>query len=346
MTKKSQKIFNMKKMKKLSFVLLAFLLASCELFLFEEDRRSADPLVNFDYLWLEIDQKYSYFQLKGINWQEVRDRYRPRLTADADEKQLFDVLAAMMNELRDDHANLAAPFNVSRFNVPLRSPANFNLRTIEEFYVPNAWLTGAFMHDFLHNNEIGYLRYSSFRGMFTDEEMDFILTRYKNTRGLILDLRDNGGGIIFNVISLLARFTEAKTLIGSNIVRNGPGHNDFSKPRNFFITPFDGLRYTKPVMVLIDRGSYSATTFFALATKAMPNLTLIGDRTGGGGGLPNGGQLPNGWFYRFSVSQLLDLNGNNFAEEGVPPDIEAAFDWSNLARDEIIERAIAEIMSR
>ena len=96
-------------------------------------------------------------------------------------------------------------------------------------------------------------------------------------------------------------------------------------------------------MVLVDRGSYSATSLFALATKAFSNITLVGDTTGGGGGLPSGGQLPNGWTYRFTVSQVLDLNGNNFTEDGVPPDIKAAFDWSDLTKDEILERAILEL---
>jgi C-terminal processing protease CtpA/Prc len=60
--------------------------------------------------------------------------------------------------------------------------------------------------------------------------------------------------------------------------------------------------------------------------------------------LPNGGQLPNGWYYRFSVSQLLDLNGENHAEDGVVPDIVATFDWSDLTRDEIIDRAVGELI--
>jgi C-terminal processing protease CtpA/Prc len=83
---------------------------------------------------------------------------------------------------------------------------------------------------------------------------------------------------------------------------------------------------------------------FAIATKSFPNVLLVGDTTGGGGGLPTGGQLPNGWTYRFSVSQLLDLNGNNFAESGVPPDILASLDFTDLTQDEIIERAIDEIL--
>jgi len=331
-------------MRTLLFVGLIFLASSCEQFLFEPDAGSRDPLENFDHLWSQADRLYSYFELKGINWNEVRSRYRPLLSATSSEQELFDVMAAMLNELRDDHTNLAAPFNTSRFNVALRSPENFSQRTLEKYYVPQAMMSGAFLHDFLSNRQVGYVRYPSFIGEVTDEEMDFILNRYKDTRGLVLDLRANGGGDVFNLIRLLGRFTETKTLVAKNIVRDGPAHNDFSEPRNFFITPHDGIRYTRPVMVLIDRGAYSASTFFALATKAMPNLTLVGDTTGGGGGMPNGGQLPNGWLYRFSISQLLDLQGNNFAEEGVPPDIQAAFDWTNLTRDEILDRAVAEIM--
>jgi C-terminal processing protease CtpA/Prc len=94
----------------------------------------------------------------------------------------------------------------------------------------------------------------------------------------------------------------------------------------------------------MDRASYSATTFFALATIAYPNIKLVGDSTGGGGGIPAGGQLPNGWTYHFSISQVLDLNGNNFAEGGVAPDIATNFDWSDLTRDEIIDRAMDEIL--
>jgi C-terminal processing protease CtpA/Prc len=75
----------------------------------------------------------------------------------------------------------------------------------------------------------------------------------------------------------------------------------------------------------------------------MSNVTLVGDTTGGGGGLPNGGQLPNGWNYRFSITQLVDLQGNNYAESGVPPDILASFNWSDLSRDEILDRAIEEL---
>lgn len=323
------------------FALIA--LTGCEKLMFEDDRASSDPYVNFDYLWGEVDARYSYFELKGIDWEAARSAYRAQLSPDMTEEQLFETMAGLLNELRDDHSNLFSPFNVSRYNIELQHPANFNARTVEEFYLPEGRITGPFFHDFIANGEVGYVRYGSFGSNIGAQALSHVLDRYTATQGLILDLRANGGGSIVNVARLLERFTDAPQQVGWFITRNGPNHGDFGERQDFRVSPYDGIRYTKPVMVLIDRGSYSATTMFAVAAKAFPNLTLVGDTTGGGGGLPNGGQLPNGWYYRFSVSQLLDLNGENHAENGVAPDIVAAFDWSDLTRDEIIDRAVDEL---
>jgi C-terminal processing protease CtpA/Prc len=76
----------------------------------------------------------------------------------------------------------------------------------------------------------------------------------------------------------------------------------------------------------------------------LDNVILVGDTTGGGLGMPNGGQLPNGWTYRFSVTQTLDLNGNNW-ENGVPPDVLAILSPADVAngKDSVIEKAIEEL---
>ncbi|KEO71768.1 hypothetical protein EL17_21525 [Anditalea andensis] len=319
------------------------MLSACENIFFESDYASSDPFVNFDYLWNEIDRKYSYFELKEVDWDEIRIRYRAQLSPDMTEEALFDVMAAMMNELRDDHSNLISPFNISRYNLPLKERKQFFSRTVEEFYIPNAHITGPFYHDFIAGGTVGYIRYSSFLNNLDPRSLDHVLTRYRDTQGLILDLRENGGGAISNIPIMLERFTFRRIHAASAITRNGPLRSDFGPPEPFFIGAHRGIQYFKPVMVLIDRGSYSATTFFALLTKYISTLTLVGDYTGGGGGLPNGGQLPNGWTYRFSVSQILDLGGNNYAEQGVPPDIFAEFDWSDLSKDEIIIRALEEL---
>lgn len=336
--KKATKANNI--MRYIAVAILLTTLTGCELFLFDHTSPSSNPKENFNYLWNEVDKKYSYFEMKGIDWNQIKTKYEVQLRDSMSDEELFDVLANLLAELRDDHCNLISPFNISRYNIMLKKPDNFNDRTINEFYVPNARITGSFLHNFLLGQNIAYMRYSSFSDNVSDIDLDHILTRYQNTKGLVIDLRENGGGSIFNVPMILERFTKEKTQVGYTKTRNGEGHNDFGQLNNFYLGTYNSIKFDKPVVVLIDRGSYSATTMFAVACKALNNITLVGDTTGGGGGLPNGGQLPNGWIYRFSISQLLDLKENNYAENGVPPDVNAQFDWTDLTKDEILEKAI------
>ena len=327
----------------ITLMMLSFI--SCEKLIFEGDKASVDPFENFDYLWSELDKKYAYFDLKEIDWDQVRNEYRSRLFRGMSEDSLFNVMKAMIFELRDDHSNLISPFNVAVYNVALRGDDNYDSRIVEKYYLgDNIYYTSSFIHGFLEDEKIGYIRYNSFLSPASDDALTFMMNRYANTQGLVLDLRENGGGNFLNIGKMLSRFVSSETLIGYNRTKNGPGRNDFSEYEPSYIYPSDGRQYERPVVVLIDRGSYSATTFFALACRALPNVTLMGDTTGGGGGLPNGGQLPNGWTYRFSITQSFDVMKRNFAEDGVPPDIKVSLDWNNRERDEILEAAIEELV--
>jgi len=333
----------MKKYKLFWLVLLLGVL-SCEKVFFEENLATTDAQKNFEYLWTEVSEKYSYFELKGIDWDAVKTEYSAKLYEDMPQDSLFLVLGGMLTELEDDHVNLISNFNVSFFGTRFFGQDNFYRRLIEDNYLErNYYISGPFAHDFLDNGEIGYVYFPSFQGTINETNIDFVLERYKDTKGLILDLRENGGGAVTDIFSLLSRFVEEKTLTHYSRIKNGAGPNDFSEAEPAYVTPYKGIRYTKPVIMLIDRGTYSAGSFTALATKALPNITLMGDTTGGGLGLPNGGQLPNGWTYRFSITQALTLDKRPDYENGVPPDIQVLFDWNDLTTDEVLERAILEL---
>ena len=322
-------------------VLVTF--SSCEKLIFEKKKASANPKENFEYLWNQCDQKYSYFELKGVDWNAVKTKYESKIYDDMSEDSLFSVLGSMLNELRDDHTNLKSNFNLSRFGVKYQGQDNYDERIIHDHYLSkSAHQTGLFLNDFLDNGKIGYIRFDGYNGIDI-ESLDYVLNRFKNTKGLIVDIRENGGGNVGDVFSLLSRFIETKTLLNYSRIKSGPGHNDFSAAEPVYLDPYDGIRYKNKVVFLTDRGTYSAGSFTALATKALPNVVLIGDTTGGGLGLPNGGQLPNGWFYRFSITQALTLDQSNEYEMGVPPDITVQFDWNDLTKDEILDRAISEL---
>ncbi|MFW6020113.1 MAG: S41 family peptidase [Bacteroidales bacterium] len=323
-------------------ILILALFVSCEKIMFEEDMQTSDPHKNFDYLWNECDEKYSFFQYKNIDWDAMKTKYRPKISESMSDDSLFNVMAAMLKELQDDHTHLISNFNVSHYGNYQKGQDNFNWRTIVNHYLPqNYYTTGPFRHEYIRDS-IGYIRLSAFSGNINTTNLNFIFNKYQNSNGLIIDIRENGGGSISGVYSILSRFIDKKTLLFYSRIKTGPGHNDFSELESIYIEPVDEASYNKKVIFLADRGSYSASSFMALGVRAIPNLTLIGDTTGGGLGVPNGGQLPNGWRYRFSITQTIDQQGNNY-ESGVPPDAHALFDWKDLSTDEVIETAIDSI---
>jgi C-terminal processing protease CtpA/Prc len=131
----------------------------------------------------------------------------------------------------------------------------------------------------------------------------------------------------------------------NSYLKSGPGKDDFQGPQAAYAEPDKNqVKYTKKIAVLIDQGTFSAASFFALGAREIPNVILVGDSTGGGLGIPNGGQLPNGWTYRFSISRTLSPAGENF-ENGVPPDVKVLLKKSDRDQgiDTVIERAVEEL---
>lgn len=305
----------------------------------------------FNYLWNEINIKYSFLDYKQLDWNAIKTKYEGQVYDGMPQEELFKVCAMMMNELRDGHANLIAPFDVSYYYpIFLNSPQNFSSRLLLSRYLlrhgANMQSTGALDNCILDTlgMKIGYIRYTSFSDKLYPEDLDYVLNKMQQCDGLLLDVRSNGGGSSSNVFALAGRFADSKRLVYRSFAKNGIAPNAFDEGKDLYVEPKGNTPFTKRIALLTNRGCFSATSFFTLAMKAFPYVKVIGDTTGGGLGVPNGGQLPNGWTYRFSVTQTLTPDGKNF-ENGIAPDITI---WmqdssSNKGFDDIIERGIQYI---
>ena len=340
----------MKKLHILLFCLFAFVFASCERAFMEKDEPS-DPVSVFDYLWNKVDQQYAFFDVKGIDWDSVRRVYRPKVSDDMNKDSLFRVCAAMLNTLRDGHTNLISSFDVSRNDsVYYKMVMHKNVDEkvlILNYLTLNYHVTGAFSHNTIRNGQVAYVRYSSFENPISEDVLKYIVNRYKDCKGMVIDLRQNSGGSISNIRMLLSIFDNHKQPLYKTQIKSGKEHDAFTELETVCASDTCILKkpYTKPVAVLIDRGSYSATSFFAVCTMAYPNIRLFGDYSGGGLGLPNGGALPNGWTYRFSITRTIANNGGNY-ENGVPPDVRVILDPACTTQgiDNVIETAADWIM--
>lgn len=329
-------------------LLIAIVTYSCSEAFLGKDPEST-PRENFEYLWKTLDEKYSFFDYKKIDWDAIHLKYAAKITDHTNDIDLFNILFEMLNELRDAHVNLSSPFNVSRYEaVFYSSPENYDGRVVSSYYLKSDYyITGPFKHQLVgKGGAVGYIRLADFEQSISGGDVDFILARFQYLKGIIIDVRNNGGGLISNVFTIVSRFVNSKTLVYKSLVKTGPGHNDFSAPNDVYIEHQGPLKYSKPICILTNRGCYSATSFFVLAMKALPNVITVGDTTGGGLGAPTGGELPNGWAYRFSCSQTLSPSGVNF-EDGIPPDRVKYLDENSLlyGHDSIIDEAIKIILA-
>lgn len=334
-------------MKKIIYILILLsgvISLSCEKIFIEKDLKTNDPVENFEYLWKQCDEKYSFFEYNNVDWNDIHDTYRAKIYDGMSKQELFSVMGDMLNELKDGHVNLVSDFNISTYHFNWKGPYNINTRIVQENYLgQDAYVSLPFAHNFVGGGtDVGYIIFSSFPGTMTDNQINFILNRYKDTRGIIIDIRQNGGGAATDMTRLVSHFMDHESVVYKMRIKEGKGHNDFGPMEDVRIQPSGGTNYTKKIYLLTDRGTFSAASFFTTAMHSLPHVTVMGDTTGGGMGLPNGGQLPNGWTYRFSVTQTWDMDGNMY-ENGIPPDVVQYIDPADTNTDAVIEAAIAAI---
>jgi hypothetical protein len=298
------------------------------------------PRGNFEALWKILDENYCFFEYKRVDWNKVYSEYSQRVSNSMNNESLFLLLNEMLQELRDGHVNLYTPFDVGRYWQWFEDyPRNFNEDLLRDYLGSNYAISGGVRYKILEDNT-GYMYYGNFSFGLGEGNLDYIIDKLSICEGIIIDVRDNGGGLLSNVDRLAARFMNERTLIGYIQHKTGRGHNDFSEPFARYIEPSTRLRYQKPVVVLTNRSCYSATNDFVNAMRYCPNVTILGDKTGGGSGLPFHSEIPNGWSVRFSASPVLDA-GMQHIEFGIEPDISVNLQEQDVqaGKDTLIEEA-------
>ena len=298
------------------------------------------PRGNFETLWKIMDEHYCFFDYKGIDWNKIHSDYSEKIEDDMTDGALFSVLNEMLQELKDGHVNLYTPFDIGRYWKWFEDyPANFNESLINNYLNSDYAIAGGIRYKVLEDS-IGYLYYGDFSSEIGEANLDYIIARMTPCKGMIIDVRNNGGGLLSNVDILVSRFLNEKTLVGYIQHKTGKGHNDFSEPVERYIEPSNRLHYQKPVIVLTNRSCFSATNDFVNAMRYCPNVRILGDRTGGGSGLPFSSELPNGWSVRFSACPMLDANKQQI-EFGIDPDIHVNLlpEDAKKGKDTLIETA-------
>jgi carboxyl-terminal processing protease len=175
------------------------------------------------------------------------------------------------------------------------------------------------------DNHIGYIKIVSFMSGTTPNEFIEALNNTKDTDSLIIDLRGNTGGLLDNAVFIADRFINQGKIV-EIIYRNGYKKTIRARDEGF---PLD-----KPVIILVNGTSASASEILSGALKDAHKATLVGNKTFGKGLVQKVVPLPNSTGLNVTIARYLTPNGTDIDKLGIKPDIEVGTDIDYLIENQ------------
>ena len=168
----------------------------------------------------------------------------------------------------------------------------------------------------LIDNNIAYIRLTSFNDNSSEQIEEKIkgLSKNKNIKGFILDLRNNPGGLLSQAIKISDFFLENGEIVSTK-------SRKISENRKWFAKKGD-LIQGKTLIVLINYGSASASEIVAGALKDHKRAIIIGENSYGKGSVQSVIPLKNNGAIRLTIAKYYLPSGKSISEVGVIPDIE------------------------
>jgi len=326
-----------------------------------KDEIDTDNVSIFNAIWDEMDARYGGFQVRNIDWDDSYTRYAPLVNSSLTELELFQVCTDMLDELDDQHIGIRTSkidgieygFSSGKANDEVLADKEFRLANILNNYLEDGFVTEDFGEDnvefqfaygIIKDKNIGYIHFPHFETSSDDWhlQIDDATTFLKDTDGMIVDVRNNGGGFPIIDRHIAARFMKDDKFIFTIESRNGPDRNDFDEPAKYNSTPA-GVTYTKPIIALINKSTVSAGEEFMLYMQSQDHVTVMGTPTSNAfSGVGFDRFLPNGWLFRLPVQLYKYPDGSSPEGVGILPEITMQNDTIDINNgiDRIFEKAV------
>ncbi|HCB11299.1 MAG TPA: peptidase S41 [Cyanobacteria bacterium UBA11991] len=160
-------------------------------------------------------------------------------------------------------------------------------------------------------DDICYIRLSSFISRNAAKEVRDIIINNPDKKSFILDLRSNPGGLLSNAIYISDMFLNGGDIV-STVDRDN--YKETQKASNAILT-------TKPLVILLNKGSASASEIFSGAMKDNKRAVLVGTQSFGKGLVQEINKLPNNAGINITIQKYLTPNGTDIHKKGITPDV-------------------------
>lgn len=168
--------------------------------------------------------------------------------------------------------------------------------------------------------DICYIRLSSFISRNAAKEVSEILQNSPYTKAFIVDLRSNPGGLLSNAIYISDMFLNGGAIV-STVDRDG--YKETQKATR-------GVLTSKPLVILVDKGSASASEIFSGAMKDNKRAVIVGTQSFGKGLVQEINKLPNNSGINITIQKYLTPNGTDIHKKGITPDVLVEFTEEDL----------------
>jgi Peptidase family S41 len=285
-----------------------------------------------------IDGDYAYRDRLNLDWEKIFAEHAPAMEAATTPNQFARAAARVLRQTQDGHVYLRAGERTIWTNVNARPP-NFNIQTLRTLVPQWKQYDGGVATGKLPDN-VDYLMIAEWTPAVSKALGD-AFADVKDGKGLIIDVRPNGGGDENLAKEFAGRFIDGPKVYSKDRIRRG---GQWLGPYDRVVEPRAGAEpYKGPVAVLIGPKVGSSCESFVLMMKQAPRCKLVGEQTKGSSGNPKPHELGNGVTVFLSSWEDQMPDGTVVEGRGITPDVTVKATLTQLRQGDPVLEAAKEL---
>ncbi|MEO8234112.1 MAG: S41 family peptidase [Flavobacterium sp.] len=328
-------------------IILIFILTFCISSQSQTNKKLSKPEKDFEKFWMTFKDNYAFFQLKQVDWDKTYAKYKPLINSKTKESELVKIFSEMVEPLKDGHITISKGEEIlykvkkpSLFKQEFKGLEKELWKTSFETLQRNGFseikgigptVKEENLYYVSQNSEIGFIRISrcfgNLESIFDDKKeiedtklmltlFDSIINSFSKTKGIIIDIRANGGG--HGGEDLASRFAVEKIITHYKATRLKGGYENTTELEPIYITPNNGVKYSNPIVILTNDKTASSAEDFTISLYKQKNVTTIGTNTSGMLSDMFGTDLSNKISFTLSNQRYYSIEKIQLEDIGVP----------------------------